>query len=304
MKSCIYPKTIHDKADQVREPQILEFQETSYRYYSQDATDNLRERVREQLRRAFREEQIHVFLQPRIRLRTETVCAAEALARWYCPDKSWNLPEQFLPLLERLKLISELDFYMLEQVAKIQQQWREQYDCFMPISVNISGDTLLQPDIVKRLMNLQHKYALKPGQMELELTEHCIMEQQESLTIVLQQLQKAGFPICLDDFGVGSSSLSMLLDLPVRNVKLDRSFLKKYNTSERMNVYIAALIEMLQKAGVKTIVEGVETGEQVEFLRMLPVEQGQGWYWERPIHWRMFMHHYVLDKPRKNCYYI
>ncbi|MBR5318804.1 MAG: EAL domain-containing protein [Peptococcaceae bacterium] len=304
MKTYIYSQCAKDRASMVREPQMLAFHEAKYICYSRQRNPYLQERIAEQLQTALEEEQIQVFLQPRVNLKRETVCAAEALARWHWPDGSWHLPDEFLPALRQIGLMPGLDYYMLEQAARIQHQWLHQCDSIIPVSVNFSADTLLQPDAVHRITSILRQYHLETGQIELELTEHCLMEQQPDLVPILQQLNASGIPVCLDDFGAGSSSLSMLLELPVDYVKLDKRFLQKNLDDRRTHYYILKIIQLLQAAEVKVIAEGVETAEQAAFLRSLNVEEGQGWHWSRPLHWRMFMHHYVLDKAGKTCYYI
>lgn len=293
MKSYIYPQTIQERASMVREAQTIEFHQSKYVYYPQGLNPAIPERMGDELQQALQQRQIQVFLQPRMHLPEERLCAAEALARWQWPDGSWSLPDQFLPALEQTGLIPQLDFYMLEEVAKLQQQWSQQRKLWLPVSVNLSVVTLLQPDVVERITALAVQYQLNAGQLELEVTERNLAEQQMVLLPVVQQLRQAGFPVHLDDFGTGSSSLSTLLQLPVDFVKLDRSFLEQDLHNQRTDRYIRQLVQLLQAAEVKIIFEGVETEAQALFLRSLPVEQGQGWYWQRPLHWRVFEQNYL-----------
>ena len=130
------------------------------------------------------------------------------------------------------------------------------------------------------------------------------MEQQQALIPVLTHLRAQGIPICMDDFGTGSSSLSLLMQLPVDIVKMDKSFLEKDIRDDKMHQYIAQIVKLLQTAETEIVFEGVETAEQAEFLKAMAVNQGQGWYWERPLHWRAFQQQYCIDKPQKICYYI
>lgn len=303
MKSYIYGLS-KEQCNMVREPQQIQFHQTRYVYFPEEINNAVQTRIADQLQQALEQQQLQVFLQPRIHLPSETVCAAEALVRWQWPDGQWSLPQQFLPALEQTGLMPVLDFYMLEQTAALQQQWRKQYGWALPISVNVTADTLLQPQAAEQIGQIIRQAGLYEGQLELELTEHCLMEQQQALIPVLTQLRAQGIPICMDDFGTGSSSLSLLMQLPVDIVKMDRSFLEKDIRDDKMRQYIAQIVKLLQTAETGIVFEGVETAEQAEFLKAMAVNQGQGWYWERPLHWRAFQQQYCIDKPQKICYYI
>lgn len=303
MKSYIYglPRERHSV---VREPQQIQFHQSRYVYFPETINSAVQSRIALQLQEAMEQQQIQVFLQPRMDLQQDTLCAAEALARWQWPDGQWSLPEQFLPALEQTGLMPTLDLYMLEQTAALQQQWQRQYGWVQPISVNITADTLLQPQAAERIRQIVAQYELQAGQLELELTEHSLVERQQGLITVLEKLRGQGFPICMDDFGTGSSSLSLLLQLPVDIVKMDKSFLTADNMDEKRQQYIAQIIKLVQTAEKEIVFEGVETAEQAVMLKALKVAQGQGWYWERPLHWHTFLQQYIVDKSEKVCYYI
>lgn len=294
MKHHQYPPT-KDKSSLIRESQSVQFHKTRYIFFPQTMNQGVQARIEKQLQQAIYQRQIQVFLQPRVQLGSGRVCAAEALARWKWPDGSWSLPEYFLPALEQTGLISQLDFYMLEQVAGLQQNWRWQNIMVLPVSVNFSAGTLLQPDFAEKLERICLAYGVLAGQIEIEVTEHCFMEQPQVLGPILQQIRQKGFPICLDDFGIGSSSLAMLMQLPVDYVKLDKSFLEQDIIDRKIYNYIAQIVKLLHAAEAEIVVEGVETAEQARLLQFLQVEQGQGWYWERPLHWQMFLQKYILQ---------
>ena len=301
MKHHQYPP-IKDKSSMVREARSVQFHKTRYIFFPEPMNQGVQERIEKQLQQAMIQQQIQVFLQPRVQLRNGRVCAAEALARWEWPDGSWSLPEYFLPALEETGLIPQLDFYMLEQVAGLQQQWRQQSISVCPISVNFSVDTLLQPDFAEQLERICVVYGILAGQLEIEITERCLMEQQQALIPILQRIRQMGFPVCLDDFGTGSSSLAMLMQLPVDYVKLDKSFLEQDIADRKMKDYIGQIVKLLHAAEARIVVEGVETAEQAKLLQLMQVEQGQGWYWERPLHWKLFLQQYLLDRAEKRCY--
>lgn len=303
LKSYVYglPK---EGCSVVREPQQIEFHQTRYTYFPEDRSRAVQARITAQLQEALTQRQIQVFLQPRIQLQTGLVCAAEALARWQWPDGQWSLPEHFLPALERTGLMPLLDFYMLEQTAVLQQQWRQQYGWELPVAVNVTADTLLQPQAPERLQQIFVQYGLTARQMELELTEHCLVEQPQQLIPVLQQLRQNGFAISMDDFGTGNSSLSLLLQLPVDFVKTDKRFLEEDITVQRNLEYITRIVQLLHTVDAEIVFEGVETAEQAVILKQLTTGQGQGWYWERPLHWQLFQQKYIVDKAEKVCYSI
>ncbi len=309
MKSCFYGKE-RELHSMVREPQSVQFHKTRYIYFPQIVNAGVQKRITQQLTQALETGQIQVFLQPRIDLKSGKVCAAEALARWQWPDGRWSLPQHFLPALKQTGLMPLLDFYMLEQVASLQRCWMQQAAVF-PISVNFAAETLLADGAVQRIERCLSHHGLKKGQIELELTEHCLMEQQQPLIPVLTELRKNGLDIAMDDFGIGSSSLSMLLQLPVDIVKLDKSFLERDITERKNYQYISQVIKLVQSAEMELVCEGVESAAQATILANLSVEQGQGWFWERPLHWRTFLQQYLQkemeennarEELRKNCY--
>ncbi|MDD3115609.1 MAG: EAL domain-containing protein [Anaerovibrio sp.] len=152
-----------------------------------------------------------------------------------------------------------------------------------PISVNVSRIDLYDPKLVKHLVELRQRYDIPPEYLELEITESAYTDDPEQIVTITRRLSEAGFLILMDDFGTGYSSLNMLKDLQVDVLKLDMGFLKSSDNSPKGGSILAAIMQMARSLNMQTIAEGVETREQVEFLKSIGCQFVQGFYYSRPL---------------------
>ncbi len=223
-----------------------------------------------------------MYLQPKVDLKTDMICGAEALVRWEHPVKGIRLPGDFLPLFENNGFIKKIDEYMWECAAAYQAELRER-GLSLPISVNISRLHVGMTDLVSVLKGLTDKYGIEPRFLELEITETLFTEDTEALYEEMKCLKDNGFVIEMDDFGSGYSSLNMLKDAPVDVIKIDRFFIDEVMDTRRGRVIVANSIGMSQQLGMKVVAEGVETIEQVNFLKEIGCDIAQGYYYSKPI---------------------
>lgn len=250
------------------------------------------------LQAAMEQHHLVVYLQPKVSLQNGKVTGAEALIRWFNPDGTMKYPDEFIPGLERTGSIVDLDFYVYEQVLIQLRKWLDEGKPAVPLSVNLSRKHGYYADFAERILDLTLKYQIPHELIEFEVTEGAFMETEENLVTRLETLRNAGFRISMDDFGVGYSSLSMLINAPIDSVKIDKSFLYHSETESKRRSLIKYIIDMAHTLQKEIICEGVETAVQAEFLRKCSCETAQGYLFSKPITMENFEELYL--KGRKN----
>ncbi len=223
-----------------------------------------------------------MYLQPKISLDTMRVCGAEALVRWQHPTKGLRMPGDFLPLFESNGFIKRIDEYIWEECAKYLGRLKD-IGVDIPISVNISRLHIGNTDLASELKALVDKYDVNPKMLELEITETLFTEDTETLYKVMSELKSSGFTIEMDDFGSGYSSLNMLKDAPVDVIKIDRFFIDEVIDTRRGKIIVANSVKMSKELGMSVIAEGVETKDQVDFLKSVACDVAQGYYFSKPV---------------------
>lgn len=223
-----------------------------------------------------------MYLQPKVSLKNDKICGAEALVRWQHPIKGLRLPGDFLPLFENNGFVKKLDEYMWESAAIYLAKLKEQ-GLSIPISVNISRLHVNNTDLVGVLSSLVEKYKIEPRYLELEITETLFTEDIDKLYRSMNELKHGGFVIEMDDFGSGYSSLNMLKDAPVDVIKIDRFFIDEIMATKRGRIIIENSVSMSKQLGLSVVAEGVETREQVEFLKAINCDVAQGYYYSKPV---------------------
>lgn len=232
------------------------------------------------LHQALRYQQLQLVYQPIMQMKPEQVAGFEVLLRWHHPTKGVVSPTTFIPLAERIGLISQLGLWVLEQACHQLALWQQQFPGLPPISVsvNLSVLQLLQPDLLSQVQRILRETNVSPSRLKLEITETALVENQEVAAHVLSQLRNLGIQIYIDDFGTGYSSLARLQDLPIDALKIDRSFIgsKRWDISE-------IIIALAAKLGLDVIAEGVETAEDVITLESMGCRYMQGYFFSRPV---------------------
>jgi diguanylate cyclase (GGDEF)-like protein len=235
------------------------------------------------MQQALNNQEFVVYYQPKFNLNNMSIVGAEALVRWRKPDGTLVPPGEFIPLFELNGFITQVDIYVWERVCINIKKWLAQLgDKMIPISVNVSRVDIYRPHLLETLVGLVQKYEIPIEYLHLEITESAYTENATKLVGVVKQLHDTGFIIEMDDFGKGYSSLNMLSELPIDILKLDMNFMQNSSTGRQHNVlnFVVGLSKWL---GLKLIAEGVETGEQVNSLRSMSCEVGQGYYYSKPI---------------------
>ena len=253
--------------------------------YTRDLTAQASERValEHELRRAIERNEFTLSYQPKVSLLTQRLVGAEALIRWHHPTFGEVPPERFIPLAEENGMILQIGEWVLEQACQQLHRWNQTYDVFGPLSVNLAGAQLRQPNLVNRIEQLLNQYQLQPGCLQLEITENFIMSQTEEALSVLHRLKKLGVQLAIDDFGTGYSSLSYLKRLPLDILKIDQSFVRGLPDDPHDAAIVRAIIALGRSMQLTVIAEGVENVEQQQFLADEGCEQIQGYIVSLPL---------------------
>ena len=241
-------------------------------------------RILYDFQRALGAGELSFYLQPQCRISTGKVVGAESLVRWKRPDGTMVRPDQFIPILEKYGFITEMDRYVWEQVCQWLHEWIAGGHTPVPVSINVSRVDLTSMDVPGFLGALVEKYDLPPGLVKVEITESAYVEDNTKVRDTAQTLRDAGFPVLMDDFGSGYSSLNMLRRLNVDIIKLDAQFLSLNSEDHQKGAQIVeTVINMTKSLGIPVIVEGVEKEEHVRFLENLGCRYIQGYYFYRPM---------------------
>lgn len=232
---------------------------------------------------ALEQEQFQVYLQPKYDLRAERFVGAEALVRWNHPVRGMIPPGEFIPVFERNGFIMKLDCYMCEQVCRLLRRWLDEGRSPSPISFNLSRVSLFNPKLEETICALLERYRVPPRLVQLELTETVYTTNPNRVREIMDSFQHRGFSVLMDDFGSGYSSLNALKDIAVDILKIDMAFLSESRYPGRGENILASVIRMAKWLRMPVIMEGVETEEQVCFLRELGCEYIQGDYFAQPM---------------------
>lgn len=275
--------------------------QTFYSFYQESMIANtLREKeIESEMQTALNHKDFVFYLQPKYSLKTKNIAGAEALVRWIHPDKGFILPDSFIPLFEKNGFVTEIDFYIFEQVCQTLRMWIDNGYPVVPISVNLSRQHLQREETIPKIFDIVNKYKIPVNLLEFELTESMMCEKMVFLADFEQKLHKSGFSISIDDFGSGYSSLNMLKNVEVDVLKLDKAFLDD-ETQQRGNQIISKVIELSENLHMKVVSEGVETKEQADFLTEAGCDMVQGYYFAHPMPVAEFEETYLKNQSVNN----
>lgn len=258
----------------------------TYRFFSDELHRRTIERhqLEAGLRRAVRNEEFFLVYQPQVDLCTGRVVALEALVRWQHPEAGVLLPSMFIPVAEETGLIHTMGEWILQTACHQAMQWQRMGLPPMRIAVNFSARQFRQPDLVERIEQILLESGLPPHHLELEITETVFMENLESAIETLVDLKTRTIKIAIDDFGTGYSSLNYLKNFPLDRLKIAQDFVRDIPDNEDDATIIETIMVMANRLGLKVLAEGVETHEQMAFLRQKGCHEMQGFYFASPMH--------------------
>jgi diguanylate cyclase (GGDEF)-like protein len=235
------------------------------------------------LRRAVEQNEFVLHYQPKLDLQSGNICGMEALIRWNSAPEQLLLPDQFIPMAEETGLIIPLGQWALEEACRQNKRWQQTGFDLVPVAVNLSARQFTDADLVERVSSALSAVELDPQWLELEITETAAMTDLWSSVHVLKILSRIGVQISLDDFGTGYSSLSYLSRFPIHSLKIDRSFVTNTPSDPDSVAVVGAITAMAKSLRLKTVGEGVENVRQLELLRELGCNEGQGNYISKPL---------------------
>ncbi len=235
------------------------------------------------LRRAMDRGELSLHYQPQMDLVTGRIVGAEALARWNHPDWGMVPPATFIPLAEETGLIIPITEWVLRTACQQSKAWQTAGWPAIRISVNLSGRSFKQRDLASMVDRVFRETGLLPQHLDLELTESSLMEDVEATTATLGRLNAMGIQLSIDDFGTGYSSLSYLKRFPLSTLKIDRSFIRDLANDQDDAAIVKAIIALAHSLCLRVVAEGVETEEQLNFLRNENCDEIQGYYFSRPL---------------------
>ncbi len=275
-----------------------EYGRNNYQFYNPAINIRSLERIRleSRLRRTVERSELVMHYQPLVEINSRRMVCAEALARWQHPEMGLLEPERFIPLAEETGFISAIDEWALRSVCGQIKEWTD--SGFHPpcVTVNLSARQFQSPELVDKIARILRETGISPDLLEIEVTESTAMRNVERTVLRLQQLTKMGVNISIDDFGTGYSSLSYLKRFPIQKLKIDQSFIRDITTDPDDRAIISAVTSMARKMSIKTVAEGVETEEQLSFLRESDCDEAQGFLFSRPLPPEKFKELLVVGK--------
>jgi diguanylate cyclase len=257
----------------------------SFEFYSSDMKDKISQNVilEKELRSALDNREFELHYQPKVNIATGTIVGVEALIRWRHPKKGMIPPLDFIPFAEETGLIIPIGEWVLREAMYTVKKWEDLGIQRLQVGVNLSARQFFNENLLVEIKEMIETTGIDPRDLELEITESTIMKQPEATIKTIKEIKELGIRISMDDFGTGYSSLSYLKQIPIDTLKIDRSFVKDINKGKTDNEIIQTIISLGRSLSLEVIAEGVETNEQVEYLRAYGCDHAQGYLFGKPV---------------------
>ncbi|MFI3199961.1 MAG: EAL domain-containing protein [Eubacteriales bacterium] len=255
-----------------------------------DQMQQLREnsnKVTSIMKEAVEQQEFFMVYQPKVDVKTSLITGAEALVRWKHGD-SMIFPNEFIPVFEHNGFIETLDYYVLDAVCAMIAKEQDTHDLPL-ISVNLSGITIIKKDVVEKICKICRKHGVLSSQIELEITESALVDHFDAAIARIEEFRVLGFAISMDDFGSGISSLGRLKNMPIDVLKIDREFIIDSFENKKAGTIVQQVVKMSKALGLKTVIEGVETLEQLEFVVDAGCDLVQGYLYAKPMETEDFL---------------
>jgi len=257
----------------------------NFQYYSDEMNVKalMRMTMEKHLRRALERDELILYYQPKVSLRTGRICGMEALVRWLSPDLGLVSPAAFIPLAEETGLIGEIGEWVLRSACSQNRAWQDAGLVPLTVAVNISAHQFRMHDLLDIINRILLETCLDPKYLELEITESVVMQNVEKVMGILNEIKGWGLSLALDDFGTGYSSLSYLKRFPFDKIKIDQSFVRDLTSNPHSAAIVKTVIAMSHSLRLEVIAEGVETIGELNYLRRHDCDEIQGYYFSRPV---------------------
>jgi EAL domain-containing protein (putative c-di-GMP-specific phosphodiesterase class I) len=224
-----------------------------------------------------------LYYQPQVDARTGSIVGVESLIRWHNPKLGWVPPDTFIPVAEHVGLIKTIGEWVLETACKQLVEWNRENLGPIRMAVNVSPLQFILPGLDKGILRILEETGVRPGDLELEITESSLMHDMNSAVQLMQHIKSYGVELAIDDFGTGYSSLSSLRHFPIDRLKIDQSFTREIGVSDDTTEITLTILAMAKHLGMKVIAEGVETAEQAELLMKNGCDEFQGYLYGKPV---------------------
>jgi diguanylate cyclase (GGDEF)-like protein/PAS domain S-box-containing protein len=263
----------------------------SYQFFAEHMNETAKERftLENKLRYAIENQEFELYYHPIVSLKTCEIVSAEALIRWNHPGASYISPDKFIPIAENSGLIIPITDWVLMTACQENYKWLQAELPLVPIAVNISANQFAQKNFKDMIIRLLKSSKINANSLKLEITESMLMQNTDVIIQILTELKAIGVRISMDDFGTGYSSFSYLKKLPIDDLKIDKFFIRDIDKDEESKAIVLSIINLAKTLKLNTIAEGVETMEQIEFLRLHGCDYIQGYYFSKPVNSRDFM---------------
>lgn len=236
--------------------------------------------IEENMQAAITERQFMMYLQPKYSIAKNEIIGAEALVRWYHPERGMIFPNQFISVIEENGFIKKVDYYIWAEACRFIKRCQDEGIMFCPVSVNVSRVHLRENECIQVLSDLIEEYEITRKLLELEITETADDQQISAKAL---QLKEEGYTLLMDDFGSGYSSLNILLETPFDVIKLDKKFMENMMVSDKGRLILEHVVSMANKLELELLAEGVETKEQIDLLQRIGCDHVQGYYYAKPM---------------------
>jgi diguanylate cyclase (GGDEF)-like protein len=261
-------------------------QKGSYQFFSNHLVNQFQPNlsIENGIRTAINENQFEIYFQPQFNIHEQKISGVEALIRWNHPEKGMIMPDSFIPIAEETSLICDIGDWVLDKSMQVFQKWNHDSALqHITLAINISALQFAQENFCDLILKTIDKYQLKASKIELEITENIVLQDIQQVVSKFKQLGQHGIRFAIDDFGMGYSSLSYLQELPLNNLKIDRSFLASIQSSTDSNSIISAIVSMAQEMNMAIVAEGVENEIQLNYIRDIGCPIVQGYFFARPM---------------------
>lgn len=287
MGVAFFPKDGNDIVSLMKNADIAMYEakkrgRNQYHFFTEELNKKVQETISldKNMKQALKNNEYSLFYQPKIDLSTSKIIGVEALIRWKNPKKGFISPSTFIPLAEENGFIKELGTWIIDEAIQQSIKWKEM-DINIPISINISAKQLLDKNFVNDFIEKLEKNSVESSKIDIEITEYLFIQAVETKD-KLNKLHDYGIKISLDDFGTGYSSLSYLKKFPIDYLKIDKAFLDDFNSHDGA-IFLETIVKMGQMLNLKVIAEGVETKEQIDYLKSISCDQYQGYFFSKPL---------------------
>lgn len=287
---CIYPNDGHSLEDLIQKTYSALHKAKSsngdaYQFYTEELDIEAREysRTEADLRKAIQNNELTLYYQPKLNIKTGSIVGVEALLRWMHPELGIIAPGKFIQVAEDTGIILQIGEWALREACKINKYWQEEGYEHLSVALNLSPKQFYHPGLASMIANVLQESGLESHYLELEISEDSVMDNPDKAIEILNTLKNIGVQISIDHFGIGYTSINHLKRFPVTLLKIDRSFIKGIPERPDDSAIVSAIISMAHNLGMGIVAEGVETAEQVQFLTLQNCDMVQGYFLSYPL---------------------